>query len=47
MRRIGLTVALLALIAGVGLGAVGCTWTETRQEFPPNAITPIHPGHDH
>lgn len=47
MRRIGLLLALFGLFGAVGLGASGCTWTETRQDFPPNAIAPLHPGHGH
>ncbi|MFO0889201.1 MAG: hypothetical protein U0790_08680 [Isosphaeraceae bacterium] len=37
MARIALGVLSLALL----LGATGCTWTETYNQFPP------HAGHDH
>ncbi|ODT97047.1 MAG: hypothetical protein ABS79_07695 [Planctomycetes bacterium SCN 63-9] len=47
MRRFGLSIALLALFAGLGLVAVGCNWTETRRDFPPNALASPHHGHGH
>lgn len=46
MRRFGFGF-IFALIAGVALASSGCNWTETRQEFPPNAFPSDQHHHDH
>ena len=49
MRRLVSTIGLVAVLAGMGLGAVGCNWTETYRDYPPNALASPHHdhGHDH
>jgi len=47
MKRIVLSIALVALFVVVGLVAAGCNWTETYRDFPPNALTSPHAGHVH
>jgi len=43
-RKAALGLSCLAL----ALGLTGCTWTETKRDYPPSIDRPAYPtGHDH